>query len=174
MDNVYPLGAWRRLGELLEQRRAQLGYGFRQRGQFLRDRGGPPPSLKTLGRIERGERAFYPASTVALLERLYGFEPGSFEAVLRGGDPVPRPVSVGAGASPAEDDAGRARVIDGVRALYPGDPVAEAIMSQWHKPLETRQSELDEWRRVSGRGTAREHRALQAYRNKSVTIGHSP
>lgn len=97
MDKTYPPEAWRRLGKLLEQRRGQLGYGFRQREQFLRDRGGPPPSLKTLARLERGERTAYPDSTVTLLESLYGYEPGSFEAVLRGGEPVTRPVAAAPG-----------------------------------------------------------------------------
>lgn len=97
MDSTYPPQAWKRLGELLERRRGELGYGFRQREQFLRDRGGPPPSLKTVARLERGERAAYPPATVALLESLYDVPPGSFERALSGGSleppaPVPDPV----------------------------------------------------------------------------------
>jgi hypothetical protein len=88
MDKEYPPDAWKRLGRELEARRGQLGYGFRQRGNFLRDRGGPPPSVKMLARLERGERTAYPPATVTLLEEMYGWAPGSFEAVLSGGEPV--------------------------------------------------------------------------------------
>jgi hypothetical protein len=89
MDKVYAPEAWKRLGDVLEARRGQLGYGFRQREKFLEDRGGPPPSLKTLARLERGERASYPPGTVTRLESMYEWAPGSFERVLAGGDPVP-------------------------------------------------------------------------------------
>jgi hypothetical protein len=82
MDKEYPAGAWRRLGEALEARRGQLGYGFRQREKFLADRGGPPPSVKTLARLERGERTAYPPGTVTRLESLYECAPGAFEAFL--------------------------------------------------------------------------------------------
>jgi len=97
MDKAYPPEAWKRLGKVLEARRGQLGYGFRQRANFLADNGGPPPSAKTLARLERGERYTYPPATVTRLEALYQYDPGSFEAVLAGGDPVP----LAAGARPA-------------------------------------------------------------------------
>jgi hypothetical protein len=84
MDKQYPPEAWKRLGKALEAHRARLGYGFRQRGRFLADHGGPPPSAKMLARLERGERATYPDSTITLLESLYGLAPGSFEKVLAG------------------------------------------------------------------------------------------
>jgi len=89
MDKAYPPEAWKRLGRELERRRGQLGYGFRQRENFLRDRGGPPPSLKMIARLERGERTSYPAATITALESLYGYAPGSFEAILEGREPVP-------------------------------------------------------------------------------------
>lgn len=95
MDNAYPLEAWKRLGEVLEARRGELGYGFRQREKFLEDRGGPPPSVKTLARLERGERASYPESTIARVESLYGYAPGSFRSVLEGGAPELLPVRSG-------------------------------------------------------------------------------
>jgi transcriptional regulator with XRE-family HTH domain len=88
MDKTYPPEAWLLLGKTLEQRRAQLGYGFRQRRKFLADRGGVnPPSTKMLDRLERGERTTYPDTTVTYLEALYGYEAGSFEAILNGDEP---------------------------------------------------------------------------------------
>jgi len=95
MDSTYPPEAWKRLGKVLEARRGQLGYGFRQRERFLADRGGPPPSVKMLARLERGERTSYPPATVTLLESLYGYAPGSFDAVLAGGEPAPLPAAPG-------------------------------------------------------------------------------
>lgn len=95
MDKTYPPDAWKHLGKVLERRRGQLGYGFRQRGEFLRAKGGPPPSAKMLARLERGERTAYPDSTLTLLESMYGYAPGSFEAILRGEEPVPLPGTPG-------------------------------------------------------------------------------
>jgi hypothetical protein len=90
MDRTYPPEAWKRLGTELEKRRGKLGYGFRRRDQFLRDRGGPSaPSPKMIARLERGERTSYPPATVATLESLYDVEPGSFERALQGGELAP-------------------------------------------------------------------------------------
>ena len=84
MDSKYPPEAWQRLGKALEQVRGQLGYGYRQRQAFLADRGDPErrPSLKMLERLERGKRASWPDSTIALLEAMYGLAPGSFKGFL--------------------------------------------------------------------------------------------
>jgi hypothetical protein len=90
MDNTYTPEDWRRLGKTLQERRGHLGYGYRQRRKFLADRGGDsPPSDKMLDRLERGERQAYPPETIAYLESLYGYRRGSFEAILRGGEPEP-------------------------------------------------------------------------------------
>lgn len=88
MDNSHPAEAWKRLGIALERRRGQLGYGYRQRGTFLRD-SGVNLSVKTIARLERGERDAYPDGTISAIERIYRVEPGSVEAVLRGGELVP-------------------------------------------------------------------------------------
>ena len=85
MDN-YPHDAWVRLGKALERRRGQLGYGFRRRGEFA---DGTGLSSKTLARIEHAWRDAYPDDTIALIEVIYRWQPGSAEAVLRGGEPVP-------------------------------------------------------------------------------------
>jgi transcriptional regulator with XRE-family HTH domain len=84
MDN-FPHEAWVRLGKMLERRRGQLGYGYRQREQFAQGSG---LSAKTLARLERAERDAYPDDTLALAERIYRWQPGSALAVLRGGEPV--------------------------------------------------------------------------------------
>ena len=145
MDKTYPPEAWRRLGKLLEQRRGQLGYGFRQREQFLTDRGGPPPSVKMLARLERGERTSYPEGTITLLESLYDYEPGSFEAVLDGGEPVPS-----YGHLRAVRDDGRAPADDGTsdldRALF---NAVMAISAQTLKPEGVRLREIRELLRAA-------------------------
>jgi hypothetical protein len=91
--DTYPHEAWQRLGRALELRRGELGYGFRQRGRFTRERGGGRISIKTISRLEKGERASYPQATVGAAETIYQWAPGSFEAVLRGGDPRPLAVT---------------------------------------------------------------------------------
>lgn len=46
-------------------------------------------SVKTISRLENGERDSYPESTVGTVEALYQWSPGSIESVLMGGDPNP-------------------------------------------------------------------------------------
>jgi hypothetical protein len=91
--DTYPLEAWQRLGRALERRRGELGYGFRQRGRFSREQGGGRISVKTISRLEKGERSSYPQATVGAVETIYHWAPGSVEAVLRGGDPDPLQVT---------------------------------------------------------------------------------
>ena len=95
--DTYPREAWQRLGRALERRRGELGYGFRQRGRFTLERGGGMISVKTISRLERGERASYPESTVGAAETIYQWAPGSIESVLRGGEPDPLVVAPPAG-----------------------------------------------------------------------------
>lgn len=87
--DTYPNDAWTRLGRMLERRRGELGYGFRQRARFARERGGGMISVKTISRLENGERASYPESTVGTVEAMYQWSPGSVERVLTGGEPNP-------------------------------------------------------------------------------------
>ncbi len=89
MMDTYPRDAWLRLGRMLERRRAELGYGFRQRAIFVRARGAGAISLKTISRLEKGERGSYPESTLGTVEAMYQWSPGSVEAVLTGGEANP-------------------------------------------------------------------------------------
>lgn len=147
MDRTYPPEAWKRLGDVLQEWRGRLGYGYRQRGRFLADRGGPPPSEKMLARLERGERTAYPASTLTLLETLYGMAAGSFEKILAGGDPVPLRDGAPHPAPGREEDPGE-QVLADITARYPGDTVIAAIAAQSGKPARTRVAEILEWLEV--------------------------
>jgi hypothetical protein len=87
MMDKFPVKAWLRLGNVLERRRGELGYGFRQRARFVRERGGGRISVKTISRLENGERGSYPESTIGTIEAMYQWLPGSVETVLAGGEP---------------------------------------------------------------------------------------
>ncbi len=87
MTDTYSPEAWLRLGRMLERRRGELGYGFRQRARFARERGNGKISVKTISRLEKGERAYYPQSTLGAVETMYQWAPGSVESVLLGGEP---------------------------------------------------------------------------------------
>lgn len=129
MDKAYPPEAWKRLGEELQKRRGQLGYGFRQRGDFLTDRGGPPPSAKMLARLERGERGAYPPSTITRLEALYEYAPGSFEAILAGGEGTPvaapprAPLRAAPDAPPSAPGSPAEEILADLLARYPDDKI---------------------------------------------------
>jgi hypothetical protein len=85
--DTYAYEAWLRLGRMLERRRGELGYGFRQRARFARERGSGKISVKTISRLEKGERDSYPESTVGTVETMYQWAAGSVESVLSGGEP---------------------------------------------------------------------------------------
>lgn len=87
MMDTYSRDAWLRLGRMLERRRGELGYGFRQRATFVRDRGAGTISVKTISRLEKAERDSYPESTVGAIEAMYQWSPGSVESILTGGEP---------------------------------------------------------------------------------------
>jgi hypothetical protein len=87
MMDTYPFESWLRLGHVLERRRGELGYGFRQRARFVKERGDGRISVKTISRLEKGERGSYPESTIGTIEAMYQWSPGSVESVLLGGEP---------------------------------------------------------------------------------------
>jgi hypothetical protein len=99
MMDTYPLESWRRLGGVLERRRGELGFGFRQRARFVDERGGGI-SLKTISRLEKGERPSYPPATIGKIEAMYQLSPGSVEAILMGEEPNMILVAPQAGRNP--------------------------------------------------------------------------
>lgn len=83
MNDMTGEGAWKRLGELLMQRRLHLGQ--RNRAQFARDNG---ISDRLLSDIENGKRTNYDRATLVLIEGMYGWAGGSVAAVLAGRRPT--------------------------------------------------------------------------------------
>lgn len=114
---------------------------------------------ETIRAIRKGDSRGRPLTRRAISLALQ-WTSDSVDRILDGGDPE---VDPGAGA-PSGESGDRRAVIAGVRALYPGDTVAEAIMTQWGKPLEVRQRELDKWRATPG-----QQQALHPARNKRAT-----
>lgn len=98
--DTYPYEAWVRLGRLLQRRRGELGYGFRQRARFAQERGRDRISVKTISRLEKGERDYYPESTIGTIEHMYQWAAGSVESVLMGGEPNALIVTLPAGRNP--------------------------------------------------------------------------
>jgi transcriptional regulator with XRE-family HTH domain len=104
VTDTHPQEAWLRLGRMLERRRAELGYGFRQRTRFAKECGGGKISVKTISRLEKGERDYYPESTVGTIETIYRWAPGSVEAVLAGGAPSALLAAPPSGTNPITTD----------------------------------------------------------------------
>jgi transcriptional regulator with XRE-family HTH domain len=74
---------WRRLGEEVERRRGQLGFGSRR--EFAEKTGF---AEKTLGDVENGRRDTYSPVTISRLEAALRWPAGAVDAILRG-EPVP-------------------------------------------------------------------------------------
>ena len=117
MMDTYPYEAWRRLGRMLERRRGELGYGFRQRARFAKEQGNGKISVKTISRLEKGERDSYPESTVGAVEAMYQWTPGSVELVLGGGEPSALP-------------AGTQRAVNPITSLE-GPPTSGERLASW-------------------------------------------
>jgi hypothetical protein len=77
--------SWVRLGKLLLARRVELGYpnmaAFGRQHELRHTR--------TLSDIEKGRRDNYGPATIAHVEQLYRWRPGSVASVLAGGEPTP-------------------------------------------------------------------------------------
>lgn len=75
---------WERLGRLLVARR--VGLGFTRRAAFARHHG--LSHTRTVDDIENARRTNYEPATIAQVEQLYRWTPGSIQSVLAGGDPT--------------------------------------------------------------------------------------
>ena len=107
-------------------------WGYAERG-YLPSRGGA------------GEREFRPpAPTLARMGTALGLTPEQLAAAGRA-DAADALREMTGTPDPGQDPEKQA-VVHAVRTLYPGDDMAELIMTQWDKPLEVRQRELDKWR----------------------------
>jgi hypothetical protein len=80
-----PTEDWRRLADLLVARRVQLGY--LRRAQLLRAKNAGHFERIALD-VENAKRNNYDKASIAMVERIYGWQPGSVRAVLTGGEPV--------------------------------------------------------------------------------------
>jgi len=75
---------WVRLGRLLTARRIELGYPVRSRFVDARELS----HGRTISDIENAKRDNFEPATLALVEQLYEWAPGSIEVVLKGGEPT--------------------------------------------------------------------------------------
>lgn len=80
-------GDWQRLGAYLIHRRLDLGY--RKRSVFQASVAVSPGERRTILDVETGNRSSFHPGTIAWLEHIYRWRPGSVAAVLAGGDPEP-------------------------------------------------------------------------------------
>jgi transcriptional regulator with XRE-family HTH domain len=76
---------WTRLGLIIKHRRRQLGYGAGRRKEFAE---AALLSDRTLARLESGERLAARSGTKKRLEAALGWESGSVDNVVAGGEPA--------------------------------------------------------------------------------------
>lgn len=136
-DPGHPPAAWRRLGQMVRQRRIELGFGSQA---SLAAEGGP--SLSVVNKIETGRGRDYTDRVIIPLENRLGWRRGSFRAILDGGEPVCVDASAPAPAAPAAEH--------GNDGNYPeevvGDPFLRFI---WDAP-ESLADDEDKWAAVTG------------------------
>lgn len=77
--------AHKRLGLLLRQARVELSLRYKDRAVFARETG---LNERLLQDVETAYRSVFKDDTKLALELAYGWQPGSIDAVLAGGDPV--------------------------------------------------------------------------------------
>jgi uncharacterized protein YukE len=142
----------------MSARAAELGMGWEQ----LAETAGL--HYETIRALRTGDSRGRPTTRRAVSVALR-WTPRSVDNILAGGTPEDAPPSESAPA-PGEG-ADQQAIIAGVRALYPGDSVAEAIMTQWHKPLEQRQRELKAVQRAT---TGAAEALAHVNRNEEGTI----
>jgi hypothetical protein len=83
--------ARKRLGELLMQARVEMDLRYRNRALFARERG---LNERLVQDVETGYRGGFRAPTKLAIEIAYGWEAGSFDAVMAGGEPVKTAVAL--------------------------------------------------------------------------------
>ena len=132
--------AWRRLGQIVRQRRIELGFGSQA---SLAAEGGP--SLSVVNKIETGRGRDYTDRVIIPLEDRLGWRRGSFRAILSGGDPICVDAPATAPAPPATP-----ATEQGHEGNYPeevvGDPFLRFI---WDAP-ESLADDEDKWAAVTG------------------------
>lgn len=79
--------AWVRLGGMLERRRVELDLKYRNLALFAEERG---VDYRMAWDLEHARRTNYRRITLMAVELAYGWEPGSIEQVLEGGQPLVR------------------------------------------------------------------------------------
>lgn len=84
---------WQRLGRLLIARRVNLGHPVRSK--FVKAKG--LTHGRTISDVENAKRTNFEPATRALIEQLYEWRPGSLNAVLAGGEPIPVHKASGSG-----------------------------------------------------------------------------
>lgn len=86
MPQQHDKDAWTRLGILLERQRVMLDTRYSNLSLFAEERG---LNWRMAWDAEKGRRTNFKPATRLALDIAYGWEPGSVDAVLAGGDPVP-------------------------------------------------------------------------------------
>jgi transcriptional regulator with XRE-family HTH domain len=154
------------IGRAIDARRAELGLSLPQVAEAS------SVSIEQLRAIRYGANSPR-AVTRAAIELALRWEPGSVARVIdENGDPVPLSAATAKTAPrkdrsatvaairlvyTGDDEGDEAAIIAAVRRAFPGDDVAVSIVSQDHKTLDQRWTELSGWLRLDT--------AAQALRN---------
>ncbi|SNS57610.1 hypothetical protein SAMN05443665_100671 [Actinomadura meyerae] len=139
----HPPAAWRRLGQMVRQRRIELGFGSQA---SLAAEGGP--SLSVVNKIETGRGRDYTDRVIIPLEDRLGWRRGSFRSILDGGEPVlvdaaaPSPAPAAPAPAPAAEHSHDGNYPEEVV----GDPFLRFI---WDAP-ESLADDEDKWAAVTG------------------------
>jgi len=134
-DRGHPPAAWRRLGQMVRQRRIELGFGSQA---SLAAEGGP--SLSVVNKIETGRGRDYTDRVIIPLEDRLGWRRGSFRAILDGGEPVCLDAAAPAAAAAEHTHDGN----------YPDEVVDDPFLRFiWDAP-ESLADDEDKWAAVTG------------------------
>jgi hypothetical protein len=84
MPEAVDMAAWIRLGKLLERRRVCMDPRYSNLSLFAEERG---INYRMAWDAEQAQRTNYRSATRLAIDVAYGWEPGSVDAVLAGGEP---------------------------------------------------------------------------------------